>query len=631
LYSSCGMSKIIVNASNPNISWIALTLTIFVFLVFIVSATQNDNHSQSAQAQILNNTVDSTNVNNNNETAPILANNTLDIGSNNTIQDLTLPELFERAEKSVVQVTTTSGRDGLELFRSGIGSGFVYNNDGLIITNYHVVAPSIRPPGELIRGETNDGVDINVAFEDGTIYPATLVGADPFSDIAVIDIPEDAKNRLVSLPIGNSSELRVGQQVVAIGNPFGLSGSMTEGIVSGLGRLIPSSEEEQLPPLPDGLPIPPPQDPFIPEIPQLPPRDQAPPSLPPVNPDEEIRETPRQGSFSIPDIIQTDAPINPGNSGGPLLDLRGEVIGMNTAIFSSTGESAGVGFAIPSNTLNKVVPALISSGAYQHPWLGISGTDVTPEIAEALGLMEAKGFLVTDITSESPADKAGIRGGYKIDNIDGREIALGGDIIVAIDNNTVRKIDDILSYLEREKEVGDQVRITVLRDGNVQQTLPTNLAARPGSTSQLQQSSQQEQQHQQKQGKPAWLGISGTALTPEIAQEVGLTPDTRGFLVIEVAAGGPADTAGIRGGYKIGNVDGREIALGGDIIIGIDNRTVTTLENILTYLGNEKQAGDTVQLNILRDGSNSQASVILGEIPQGRQEGEQQPQLEIIP
>jgi serine protease Do len=635
LYSSCGMSKIIVNASNPNLSWIALTLTIFVFLVFIVSAPQNENQSKSAQAQILNNTVDSTIENNNNETAPTLANNTMDIGSNNTIQDLTLPELFERAEKSVVQVTTTSGSDGLDLFRSGIGSGFVYNNDGLVITNYHVVAPSIRPPGELIRGETNDGVDINVAFEDGTIYPATLVGADPFSDIAVIDIPEDARNRLVPLPIGNSSELRVGQQVVAIGNPFGLSGSMTEGIVSGLGRLIPSSEEEQLPPLPDGLPIPPPQDPSIPEIPQLPPGDQAPPSLPPANPDEEIRETPRQGSFSIPDIIQTDAPINPGNSGGPLLDLRGEVIGMNTAIFSSTGESAGVGFAIPSNTLNKVVPALISSGVYQHPWLGISGTDVTPEIAEALGLMEAKGFLVTDITSGGPADKAGIRGGYKIDNIDGREIALGGDIIVAIDNNTVRKIDDILSYLEREKEVGDQVMLTVLRDDNVQHTLPTTLEARPGSAAQLQQSSQQEQQQQQQQGKPAWLGISGTALTPEIAQAEGLTPDTRGFLVIEVVAGGPADKAGIRGGYKIDEVDGREIALGGDIIIGIDNRTVTTLENILTYLGNEKQAGDTVQLNILRDGSNIQASVILGEIPQsdlqGRQEGEQQPQLDIIP
>jgi serine protease Do len=181
------------------------------------------------------------------------------------------------------------------------------------------------------------------------------------------------------------------------------------------------------------------------------------------------------------------------------------------------------------------------------------------------------------------------------------------------------------------------VQLTVLRDGNIEQTLPTILEARPGSTSILQQSSQQEQQQQQqqKQGKPAWLGISGTSLTPEIAQALDLTPDTRGVLVIEIVAGGPADKAGIRGGYKIDNINGREIALGGDIIVAIDNRTVTTLENILTYLSNEKQAGETAQLNILRDGRSSQVSVTLGEMPlsdlQGRQDGEQQPQLEIIP
>jgi serine protease Do len=582
-----------------------------------------------AEAQILNNNANESN----NRTGDLLSNTTLDIGSNNTIQDLTLPELFAKVESSVVQVTTTSGTDVPDAFRSGIGSGFVYNNDGLIITNYHVIAPSIPSAEVLAQEETGNVVDINVAFEDGTIYPATLVGADRFSDIAVIDIPDDAKNKLVPLPIGNSSELRVGQQVVAIGNPFGLSGSMTEGIVSGLGRLIPSSEDEQqLPPLPDGIPIPPPGEP---SIPGLPPQDQLPPSLPPTVPDD-LTQTQRRGSFSIPDIIQTDAPINPGNSGGPLLDLRGEVIGMNTAIFSSTGESAGVGFAIPSNTLQKVIPSLISSGVYQHPWLGISGTDVTPEIAEALGFNESRGFLVTDITSESPADKAGIRGGYKIDNINGREIALGGDIVVAIDNNTVRKIDDILSYLEREKNVGDNVQLTVLRNGSIQETLPTTLAARPGSTAQLDLSSQREQQQQQqKQGKPAWLGISGTAVTPEIAQAMGLTPDTKGTLVIEVVAGGPADKAGIRGGYKIDNINGREIALGGDIIVGIDNRTVTTLENILTYISNEKQAGDTVQLSILRDGTSSQANVTLGEIPQadlqGRQGEGQQPQLDIIP
>jgi serine protease Do len=629
------MNKVLVGLTEKlaikKLGSIPLTFAILTSLLMIFLTIQFGSiFPFVAEAQIPNNNASESN----NRTGALLSNTTLDIGSNNTIQDLTLPELFEKVEASVVQVTTTSGTDVPDAFRSGIGSGFVFNNEGLIITNYHVIAPSITSTEELAQEERNNVVDINVAFEDGTIYPATLVGADRFSDIAVIDIPDDAKNKLVPLPIGNSSELRVGQQVVAIGNPFGLSGSMTEGIVSGLGRLIPSSEDEQqLPPLPDGIPIPPPGEP---SIPGLPPQDQLPPSLPPTVPDDDLTQTQRSGSFSIPDIIQTDAPINPGNSGGPLLDLRGEVIGMNTAIFSSTGESAGVGFAIPSNTLEKVIPSLISSGVYQHPWLGISGTDVTPEIAEALGFNESRGFLVTDITSGSPADKAGIRGGYKIDNINGREIALGGDIIVAINNNTVRKIDDILSYLEREKNVGDKVQLTVLRNGSIQETLPTTLAARPGSTAQLGQSSQQDQQQQQqKQGKPAWLGISGAAVTPEIAQAMGLTPDTKGTLVIEVAAGGPADKAGIRGGYKIDNINGREIALGGDIIVGIDNRTVTTLENILTYISNEKQAGDTVQLSILRDGMSSQANVTLGEIPQsdlqGRQGEGQQPQLDIIP
>src|ERR671911_2873812 len=273
-------------------------LSIFVLLLLVVSTIQNEIYSRPVDAQILNNSQGSNSAVNINETAASSGNNALDIGSNNTVQDLTLPELFERAEKSVVQVTTTSGAEEPGLFRSGIGSGFVYNNDGLIITNYHVIAPSVRLSNELVQGETNDGVDINVAFEDGTIYQATLVGADRFSDIAVIDIPEDARNRLVPLPIGNSSELRVGQQVVAIGNPFGLSGSMTEGIVSGLGRLIPSSEEDQLPQLPDGIPIPPPEDP---SIPGLPPQDQLPPSLPPSlppnTPDGEVRETQRRGSF----------------------------------------------------------------------------------------------------------------------------------------------------------------------------------------------------------------------------------------------------------------------------------------------------------------------------------------------
>src|SRR5918992_5373230 len=284
------MNKILVrlpyHTPNRILGLLSVTLTISVGLVLVFSTLQIENYLKSAEAQIANNTIGGTFGYNNNKTSAISENSTLDVGTNDTIQDLTLPELFERVEKSVVQVTTTSGSDQLDLFRSGIGSGFVHNNDGLIVTNYHVIAPSVLL-SESIRGETNNGVDINVAFEDGTIYPATLVGADPFSDIAIIDIPEDARDRLVPLSIGNSSELRVGQQVVAIGNPFGLSGSMTEGIVSGLGRLIPSSEEEQMPPLPDGIPVPPPQDPSIPEAPQQPPLDDFPPPLPPGNPDQE--------------------------------------------------------------------------------------------------------------------------------------------------------------------------------------------------------------------------------------------------------------------------------------------------------------------------------------------------------
>jgi S1-C subfamily serine protease len=608
------------------ITRISTTLPLCVLIVF--SSLPVNTFLSSSDAQILNNDITSPN-NLTNRSGTGLTGSASDIGINNTVQDLTLPELFEKAERSVVQVTASSEAGGQNLSRSGIGSGFVYNNNGSIVTNYHVISTSAGSLTNQPQGESGSKVDINVAFKDGTIYPATLVGADPFSDIAVIDVPEEAKNKLVPLPVGNSSELRVGQQVVAIGNPFGLSGSMTEGIVSGLGRLIPSSEDERLPRTPEDAPAPP----ADPSIPGTPPSDEGPPSFPPSIPDEDARNTVRMGSFSIPDVVQTDAPINPGNSGGPLLDLRGNVIGMNTAIFSSTGESAGVGFAIPSNTVNKVVPSLISSGVYQHPWLGISGTDVTPEIARVLGLDEAKGFLVTDITSGSPADKAGIRGGYKIDDIDGMEVRLGGDIVIGIDNNTVRKIDDILSYLEREKKAGDDVQLSVLRDGKLLQTLPTTLAIRPSATSQIQQSSQQEQQQDQNEGKPAWLGLSGTEVIPDIAQAMNLSSDTKGFLVTEIVADGPADMAGILGSYKIENINGNEIPLGGDIIVRMDNVTVTTPESISTYLSNEKHAGDTVQLGIIREGQSNHVNMTLGEIPQSLQDGQGGglPQLEIIP
>jgi S1-C subfamily serine protease len=363
-------------------------------------------------------------------------------------RDLTFRDLFSKVNSSIVQITSSGipasslpetlpggGNDSQRLL-TAIGSGFVIDKAGHVATNNHVIA---------------NAQNVSVAFSDGSYYPAMVVGADPFADTAVLQLQNVPAGKLIPLPLGNSSELAVGDQVVAIGNPFGLTGSMSTGVVSGLGRLLPET------------------------------------SPPPSN---STNNTAINYAFSIPDIIQTDAAINPGNSGGPLLNLKGEVIGMNTAIFSVSpfAVSSGVGFAIPSDTLKVILPSLISRGYYVHPWMGLSGTNVTPEIALKLGLNESKGFLVTDIVKGGPADKAGLRGGDMPVDIGGTAgfqggpqsnlLRLGGDIILRIDNQTVAKIDDLLSYVETKKKAGDTVTLTVLRDG---QMIPIDivLSARP--------------------------------------------------------------------------------------------------------------------------------------------------------
>ncbi|MDQ4067352.1 MAG: trypsin-like peptidase domain-containing protein [Thermoproteota archaeon] len=324
--------------------------------------------------------------------------------------ELSLTDLFPRVEESVVQITDSSETD---VFESRLGSGFVYDDNGHIITNHHVVS--------------GGGNRLDVTFPDGTVYRASLIGSDPSADIAVLYVEEVSKEKLLPLSLADSSKVRVGERVAAIGNPFGLSGSLSTGIVSGVGRQIPAQQEE---------------------------------------------------GFTIPDVIQTDAPINPGNSGGPLLNMRGEVIGINSAIYSTTGQFAGVGFAIPSNTIAQVVPSLITTGSYQHPWLGVAGRDMTPGIADRLGLDEPRGFLVMDVVAGSPAEKAGILKGNEDTVIDGIPIKLGGDVIIAVDNNTVRKIDDLLAYVEMEKSVGDDLELTILRQGETMEVIAT-LAARP--------------------------------------------------------------------------------------------------------------------------------------------------------
>ncbi|MGH9982653.1 MAG: PDZ domain-containing protein, partial [Nitrososphaeraceae archaeon] len=313
-------------------------------------------------------------------------------------------------------------------------------------------------------------------------------------------------------------------------------------------------------------------------------------------------------TFSIPNIIQTDAAINPGNSGGPLLNTRGEVIGVNTAIFSNTGLYSGVGFAIPSNMVKKIVPSLISTGSYDHPYLGIAGTDLTSDISERIGLSATNnntgGFLITQVTEASPADQAGLRGGDVLTNINGRQVELGGDVITSVDNAPVRKIDDLISYLEREKSVGDTVNLTIFRDGKKQQ-IDVTLAARPSEQDELQQ-----RQRQQQTERPT-LGITGINVTPEIAHRMNLTQVRNGFLVIDVASGGPADDANIRGGYTVAQFNGTQIELGGDIIIGIDNVDVRSIRNIHSYL-NTKDVGDSVELTIIRANQQMKVPVTLG-------------------
>ncbi len=432
-----------------------------------------------------------------------------------------------------------------------------------------------------MTGSENDNFNNNeftITILNGSVYDARVIGTDADSDLAVLRITDNiSKLELVPLPIDNSSDLDIGQSVVAIGNPFGLSGSMTEGIISGLGRLL----TPQAP-----LPIPEEDSPFIPfqyDIPQ---------------------------TVSIPNIIQTDAAINPGNSGGPLLNTRGEVIGVNTAIFSNTGLYSGVGFAIPSNMVKKVVPSLISTGSYDHPYLGIAGTELTSDISERIGLPTQNntgGFLITQVTQGSPADQAGLRGGDVLTNVNGRQIEVGGDVITSVANVPVRKIDDLISYLEREKSVGDTVNLTIFRDGNKQQ-IDVTLAARPSE--QGAEGQQQQRQRQQQAERPT-LGITGINITPQMAQNIKLTQLRNGFLVIDVASGGPADEADIRGGYRVAKFNGTQIELGGDVIIGIDNVDVRSIQDILSYLST-KGVGDSVELTIIRDDQQMRILVTLG-------------------
>jgi S1-C subfamily serine protease len=346
-----------------------------------------------------------------------------------TTQSTNLTAIFKKVENSVVQITAKTPNPNLQIIINGIplsnkstrlGSGFVYDRQGHIITNTHVI----------------DGASTaDVTFVDGNTYRAKVIGKDPSSDIAILQITDNfSPENLVPLPIVNSSSLQVGQQVIAIGNPFGLSDTMTTGIVSQTGRLLPNPETR----------------------------------------------------FATPGAIQTDAPINPGNSGGPLLNMLGQVVGINTAINSATGEFSGIGFAVPSNMIIKEIPTIIKTGTYNHPWIGIVGAGLTPDIAQSAGLpRNSKGVLVASIQSRSPAEKAGLQG-ITLNNSSNTQIV--GDIITGIDGRYMRSIDDLISYVDLHKSIGDNIMLTVNRHGQI---LNLNMALETRPTS-LQNSTQQE-------------------------------------------------------------------------------------------------------------------------------------------
>ncbi len=330
-------------------------------------------------------------------------------------EDAMLINLYQRTNPGVVYIEVLVG-EGETNIPLGSGSGFVIDTEGHIITNNHVVEEA-----NIVR----------VIFSDGSVADdAQILGRDPYSDLAVIFV-DVSPERLVPLELGDSSTLQVGQRVIAIGNPFGLEGTMTSGIISALGRTLPA-------------------------------------------------QVIQNAGFRNPEIIQTDAAINPGNSGGPLLNTRGQVIGVNTAIRSATGTNSGIGFAVPVNSIKHIVPHLIEEGTYHYPYLGITSDNrfSVAELAGPLGLPVTNGALISEVQPETAALRAGLRGGDHEVEIMGATIMAGGDIIVAIDGYELRDFDDLIAYLVRETKVGQEVVLTVIRD-RAELEIPVILGERP--------------------------------------------------------------------------------------------------------------------------------------------------------
>lgn len=316
-------------------------------------------------------------------------------------------EIYKRVSSSVVNITKRATQNtvigmGLE---EGSGSGFVWDKEGRIVTNNHVI---------------EGAEELEVAFADDTTVPAKIIGTDPATDLAVIQVALPA-DQLAPVALGDSDTLEPGQLAVAIGNPFTLQRTVTAGVISARGRSL-RSENNRL----------------------------------------------------IGDVIQTDTAINPGNSGGPLLDAQGRVVGVNSALFNPTGQSVsiGVGFAIPVNTVKRVIPELITHGRYAHPWIGISGLTLTPDLSKRLKdagvAVPPRGVLVSQVLAGGPAERAGLQGSTRPVQLADQTLAIGGDIITALDRSPIKSMEELISHLETRLNVGQNVEITFQRDGKEQ-------------------------------------------------------------------------------------------------------------------------------------------------------------------
>jgi S1-C subfamily serine protease len=469
----------------------------------------------------------------------------------------TLTNIYEQVNPSVVNIRVIGGElpflsdpgqlpplpempeipEGQLPPSSSLGSGFVWDEQGNIITNNHVIA----------------GADeIEVTFADESVVNAEVIGTDPDSDLAVIKVDVPAQD-LIPIQLAQSGSTKVGQLAIAIGNPFGLEGTMTVGIVSALGRSIRAS---------DGF------------------------TAGPV--------------YNIPNVIQTDAPINPGNSGGVLLNASGELIGVTTAIESPVRANAGIGFVIPTSIVERVVPELIENGSFAHPFLGITGISLFPDLAEAMDLdKEQRGAMVAEVVPDGPADKAGLQGSDSETSVEGVSMGVGGDVIVAINNEAVQDMDDLIAYLSANTIVDQEVTLLVIRDGS-EVEIDVTLEARPEQNIQASHPVIPAVPPASGEGR-AWLGIVGIPLTPEIAREMELAEDQAGVLILQIQPDSPAQGAGLLGSDQEVTINGETVLIGGDVITRADGNDVSDIPQLAAYL-QEVGAGEQVTLTVLRNG-----------------------------